>query len=127
MGSPVFELNTESAKNKMNKALLFLSLSGLAFGGQRTATISVSAVVRPAARLEVPSAASVGVAVTMFPDTQARVWVAAGSCGTPENPKVILESGLHRVGFSSAEVEGKDRVCLATSDGILQTSALLPR
>jgi hypothetical protein len=112
-----------------NKALISLSLSaGIAFAGaQRSATISVSATVRPAARLDVQSAASVGVSVTMFPNTNARVWAASGSCGTPENPKVILESGIHRLSFTPAEVEGKDRVCLATSDGILQTSALLPR
>jgi hypothetical protein len=87
----------------------------------------VSAVVLPAARLEVQSATALTVGVTMYPNAQALVWTAAGSCGLPDNPKVIASSGIHPLIFSPEEVVGKDRVCLATSDGILHTSATLPQ
>jgi len=108
--------------------LIFPALAGLVLaGGQKSATISVSAVVRPAARLEVQSATSVTVGLTMYPNAQALVWTAAGSCGAPENPKVITSSGIHQLSFSQEEVQGKDMVCLTSSDGILKTSARLPQ
>jgi len=84
-------------------------------------------VVRPAARLEVLSASSIIVGVTMYPNAQALVWTAAGSCGAPENPKVIPTSGIHQLSFSPDETQGKNLVCLTSSDGILKTSARLPR
>jgi hypothetical protein len=96
-------------------------------GGQKSSTLSVTAFVRPAARLEVQSATSVTVGVTMYPNAQALVWTAAGSCGAPENPKIIPSSGIHNVSFSPEELQGKDMVCLASSDGVLRTSARLPR
>ena len=94
-------------------------------GGQKSATLRVSVVVRPAARLEVRSATSVTVGVTMYPNAQALVWTAAGSCGTPENPKVIPSSGIHNLSFSPEEVQGKDMVCLTSSDCVLRAFARL--
>ena len=55
----------------------------------------------------------------------AGVWTAAGSCEAPENPKVIPSSGFHQLSFSPEEVQGKDMVCLTSSDGVLRTSARL--
>ena len=94
-------------------------------GGQKSAPLSVTAFIRPAARLEVQSATSVTVSVTMYPNAQALVWTAAGSCGSPDNPKVIPSSGIHHLSFSPEEVQGRDRVCLTSSDGVLRTSARL--
>jgi hypothetical protein len=112
----------------MDKALIFLLTAGLACaGGRKSATLSVSAVVPPAARLEVQSATSVSVGVTMYPNAQALVWTATGSCGVPENPKVILSSGIHQLSFTPEEVQGKDMVCLTSSDGVLRTLARLPQ
>jgi hypothetical protein len=112
----------------MKTFLIFLIMAAQMFAGrQKSATISVSAFVRPAARLEVQSATSITVGVTMYPNAQALVWMAAGSCTAPENPKVILSSGIHQVSFSPEEMQGKDIVCLTSSDGILKTSARLPQ
>jgi hypothetical protein len=96
-------------------------------GGQKSSTISVSAFVRPAAGLEVQTATSVTVGVTMYPNAQALVWTSAGSCGAPENPKVIPSSGIHHLSFSPEEVQGKDMVCLVSNDGVLHTFARLPQ
>jgi hypothetical protein len=110
----------------MKAFLIFLIMATEIFaGGQKSATLSVSAFVRPAARLEVQSATSVTVGVTMYPNAQALVWTAAGSCGAPDNPKIIPSSGIHQLSFSPEEVQGEDRVCLTSSDGILHTSARL--
>jgi hypothetical protein len=107
--------------------LIFLIMTVPIFaGGQKSATIFVSAIVRPAARLEVQSATSVTVGVTMYPNAQALLWTAAGSCGVPENPTVIPGSGIHHLRFSPEEVRGKNMVCLSSSDGVLHTSARLP-
>jgi hypothetical protein len=95
--------------------------------GQKSATISVSAFVRPAARLEVKAATAVTVGVTMYPNAQAVVWMAAGSCGAPENPRIIPTSGIHDLSFSPEEAQGKDTVCLTSSDGVLHTFARLPQ
>jgi hypothetical protein len=107
---------------------IFLTLTGLMFaGGQKSTTISVSAVVRPAARIEVQSATSVTVGVTMFPNVEALVWTAAGSCSAPESPQVISSSGIHHLSFSPEEGRGKNMVCLTSSDGVLRTFAPLPQ
>jgi hypothetical protein len=107
---------------------ILLTLTPLAFaGGQKTATISVTATVRPGAKIEVHSASSITIGVTMYPNAQALVWTATGSCGTPENPKVIASSGIHQLSFSPDEAQGKNLVCLTSSDGILKTSVRLPR
>ena len=106
--------------------LSFLAATGIAFaGGQGRAILNVSAVVRPAARIDVLSATSVNVFATMSPNAEGRVWAAAGSCASPENPKVIATSGLHHVNFGPAEVQGKNLVCFASRDGLLHTSARL--
>jgi hypothetical protein len=108
--------------------LLLLSAASEIFAsGQRSVTLRVSAVVRPAARLEVHSPTSVTAGVTMYPNTQALVWAANGACGEPENPKLIPDSGFHNLSFSPEEVQGKDRVCLTSSDGVLKTSVRLPQ
>ena len=111
------------------KALLIslIMVTQIFAGGQKSATILVSAVVRPAARLEVQAATSVIVSVTMYPNAQAVVWMAAGSCGAPENPRIIPSSGIHDLSFSPEEAQGKDMVCLTSSDGVLRTSARLPQ
>jgi len=110
----------------MKASLIFLIMATEIFAsGQKSATLRVSTVVRPAARLEVQSATSVIVGVTMYPNAQALVWTAAGSCEAPENPKVIPSSGFHQLSFSPEEVQGKDMVCLTSSDGVLRTSARL--
>ena len=96
-------------------------------GGQTSGTLSVSAFLAPSARLEVQAANSVTVGVTMYPNALALVWTATGSCGTPENPKVIPSSGIHYLSFSPEEVQGKNMVCLTSSDGVLHTSARLPQ
>lgn len=92
----------------------------------RQSRMQVSAIVLPAARLDVQSATALTVRVTMYPNAQALVWTASGSCGAPDRSKVIQSSGIHQLAFSFEEVAGKDRVCLASSDGVLHTSALLP-
>jgi hypothetical protein len=112
----------------MKASLISLIMAAQIFaGGQKSATIFVSAVVRPAARLEVHAATSVTVGVTMYPNAQALVWTAAGSCGAPENPTVIPGSGIHHLSFSPEEVQGKNMVCLSSSDGVLHTFARLPQ
>jgi hypothetical protein len=112
----------------MKASLIFLIMATQMFAGrQKSATLSVSAFVRPAARLEVQSATSVTVGVTMYPNAQALVWTAAGSCAAPENPKIIPSSGIHQLSFSPEEVQGKDMVCLTTSDSVLRTFARLPQ
>jgi hypothetical protein len=108
--------------------LLSLGFAGqLAAGGVRQAPLHASVAVRPAARLEVQSATAVTVRVTMYPNTQALVWTATGTCGVPNNAHVISMWGIHQLLFTPEEVAGKDRVCLTTSDGILTTSANLPQ
>jgi hypothetical protein len=112
----------------MKASLIFLMMTVQIFAsGQKSATLSVTAFVRPAARLEVQSATSVTVGVTMYPNAQALVWTAAGSCGAPENPKVIPSSGIHHLSFSPEEAQGKDMVCLTSSDGVLRAFARLPQ
>ncbi len=107
-------------------ALSLLTLTGFVFaGGQRHAIISVSAVVRPAARIEVQSATAVTVFATMYSNAEGMVWAAAGTCAAPENPKVLAASGIHHLSFTPEEVQGKNLVCLSSSDGVLHTSARL--
>ena len=106
--------------------LNLLAIDGIAFaGGQAHAIINVSAVVRPAARIDVLSATTANVFATMPPNVEGWVWAAAGSCSSSENPKVIATSGLHLVSFSPDEVQSKNLVCFASSDGLLHTSARL--
>jgi hypothetical protein len=106
--------------------LNLLALTGIAFaGGQTHAIINVSAVVRPAARIEVQSATSISIFATMYPNVEGLVWAAAGSCSSPENPGTFGASGRHQVSFSSEEVQGKNLVCFVSSDGLLHTSARL--
>lgn len=106
--------------------MIFPALVGLLFAGEKHAILYVSAVVRPAARIEVQSATSVTVGVTMYANAEALVWAATGSCSSPESPKVIPDSGIHQLNFSPEEIQGKNMVCLASSDGVLRTSARLP-
>jgi hypothetical protein len=111
---------------KTKLLLNFLAVTGIAFGGGQThAVIHVSAVVRPAARIDVLSATAVSVFATMYPNVEGLVWTAAGSCSSPENPKTFGASGLHQVSFSSEEVQGKNLVCFASGDGLLHASARL--
>ena len=106
--------------------LNLLALTGIAFaGGQTRATLTVSAVVRPGARIEVQSATTVTVFATMYSNVEGLVWAAAGSCSSPENPKIIAASGFHPVIFSAEEVQGKNMVCFASSDSVLHASAHL--
>jgi hypothetical protein len=106
--------------------LNLLALTGIAFAsGQTRATLAVSAVVRPAARIEIQSATAVTVFATMYPNVEGLVWAAAGSCSSPENPKVIATSGIHQLSFSSEDVQGKDTICVASSDSVLHASARL--
>lgn len=110
----------------MKHLLVSLLIAGCALGAsQKTATMHVGVIVRPGAKIEVRSRTSVVVGVTMYPNAQALVWTAAGSCGAPQNPKVIPSSGIHHLGFSLEEVQAKDMVCLTSSDGVLRTSAHL--
>jgi hypothetical protein len=112
----------------MKAFLIFLILATQIFAsGQKSAPLSVTAFVRPAARLEVQSATSITVGVTMYPNAQALVWMAVASCGAPENPKVIPSSGIHHLSFSQEEVRAKNMVCLTSSDGLLRTFARLPQ
>lgn len=106
--------------------LNLLALASMAFaGGETRANLAVSAVVRPAARIEVQSATSVTVYVTMNSNAEGLVWTAAASCSSPENPKSLASSGIHHLSFSPEQVEGKNLVCFASSDNILRTSARL--
>src|ERR1700719_1344562 len=112
----------------MKTALIFLIMATEIYAGsQASGILSVSAFVAPAARLEVQAANLVTVGVTMYPNAQALVWTADGSCGTPENPQVILSSGIHYLSFTPKEVQGKNMVCLTSNDGVLHTSAPLPQ
>ena len=109
-----------------NIVLTLLSLTGIAFaGGQTRATLTVSAMVRPAVRIEVQSATAFTVFATMYSDVEGLVWAAAGSCSSPEKPKIIAASGLHAVIFSDEEAQGKNMVCFVSSDGVLRASAHL--
>jgi hypothetical protein len=106
--------------------LNLLALTGVAFaGGQTHAIINVSAVVRPAARIEARSATAVTVFATLYPNVEGLVWAAAGSCSSPKNPRAFAASGFHHLSFSPEEVRGKNMICLASSDGMLHTSAPL--
>jgi hypothetical protein len=107
----------------IKRTLSFLMFAGLACAGQRQATLSVSAVVRPFARVEVQSMTSVTVSVTMAPGVQVLVWPGEDSCSQPENSRVISTSGIHALGFSAQEVLGKTMVCLSSSDGLLRSSS----
>ena len=105
-----------------------MTFAGLALaGGQKHATRSVSAVVRPSARIEVQSTTSIIVGVTLSANAEALVWAAADSCSLPENPKVIPTSGIHHLSFTPQEVLGKNMVCLTSGDGSLRSFAKLPR
>jgi hypothetical protein len=112
----------------MKKGIIFLLASAIAFaGGSRAGRLTVSVVVQPAARLQVQSANAVTAGVVIYPNTHVLVWAASGTCGAPDNPKIIAASGFHNLIFSPEEVAGKDRVCLTSSDGILNTAARLPQ
>lgn len=104
----------------IRRALLAVVFASLLLARSTKSTISVSAVVRPAARIEVLAPGSAQIGVTMYPNAQALVWTAAGSCGEPVNPQVIASSGISQLSF---DPQGKDRLCLITTDGILKTSA----
>jgi hypothetical protein len=106
--------------------LNLLVVTGMAFaGGQSHAIIHVSAVVRPAARIDVLSTTAVSVFATLYPNVEGLVWAADGSCASPENPKTFGASGRHEVSFSSEEMQGKNVVCFASGDGLLHASARL--
>lgn len=113
-------------------ALMFATMSGLALAaGQVHAAISVSAVVRPVAKIEVQSANAITIAVTLYASATAVAWMAADTCSAPdqapEQAKIIPGSGIHHLSFSPEEVQGKNLICLSSSDGVLHTSARLPR
>jgi hypothetical protein len=63
----------------------------------------------------------------MYPNVEALVWMAAGDCGAPDNPKVISSSGIHQLIFNPEQAAGKDRFCLLSGDAVLKKSALLPQ
>src|ERR1700687_1170100 len=112
----------------MKAFVIFLVMATEIFArSQASGTLFVSGFVAPSARLEVQAANSVAVGVTMYPNVHALVWTAAGSCAAPENPKVILSSGIHNLSFSPEEVQGKSMVCLPSSDGVPPPSARLPQ
>jgi len=104
----------------IQRALTFLMFAGLACAGQKQAVLSVSAAVAPFARLDVRSATSVTVSVTMAAGVQVLVWVTEGSCSQPVDSKVIVASGIHALSFSAQEVLRKTMVCLSSSDGLLR-------
>jgi len=103
------------------------ALSAFTFAGQRSAPLRVSVIVRPAAKIEVHSSAAVTIGLTMFPTARALVWLAAGGCATPESPQVLSSSGYFDLAFSDSQAQGRDRVCLETTDGVLRSSAPLPK
>jgi hypothetical protein len=107
----------------MQCALSFLMFAGLVCAGQKQATLSVSAVVRPFARVEVHSLTSVTVSVTMAPGVQVLVWRGDDFCSQPGNFQVILTSGIHELSFSAQEGLDKTIVCLSSSDGLLHSAS----
>ena len=112
----------------MKAFLILLIMAGEMFAdGQKSGTLFVSAFLAPSARLEVQAPNSVTIGVTLYPNAHALVWMAVGSCGIPENPKIILSSGFHRLSLSPEEMQGKNMVCLTSSDGVLRTSERLPQ
>src|SRR5437016_4986835 len=111
----------------MKPFLVFLIAIVCAFGsGEKRATMRVTAYIRPNARIEVQSRTSLIIGVTMYPNVESLLWTATGSCGAPDHPKIISNSGIHHVSFDLEELVGKDLVCLISSDGTLKTSARLP-
>ncbi len=107
-------------------ALSLLAVNGLASAaGQSHATLSVSAVILQAARLEVQSPTDITVFVSMYSGVLAFVWSAADSCAKLENARVLTSSGIHHLSLRPGELRGKKMICLASSDGVLRTSARL--
>lgn len=94
-------------------------------GGQTHTALAVSAVVRPAARIEIQSATAVTVFATMHPNIAGLVWPAAGACSSPERPQVIAALELHHLTFGPQEVQRKNMICVASSNGLLRASARL--
>jgi len=111
---------------------LLIFLAGVGRGqtaarSERKATLNVSAVVLPAARLEIRSATAVTVRVTMRPDANVLVWADADSCGAARGAKTISTPGIHQLAFTPEEVQGTNLFCLASTDGILNLSVRRPQ
>lgn len=95
--------------------------------GVRKATLTVSAVVLPAARLEIRSDTAVTVRVTMYPNANVLVWADTDSCAAARSPKTISMPGVHELAFTPQEVQGTNLFCLTSTDGILNLSVRRPR
>jgi len=107
----------------MRRSLILLFAATLTLAaGQRQSVMSVSAVVRPGARIEVHSATAITARLTLYRNTQAMIWAAADSCGAPQQPKVLSNSGVHSLTFTAEEVAGKNLFCLVSTDGAVRTS-----
>lgn len=104
-----------------------LLLSQTMFARERTTSLHVSATVQARARWMAVSPAAVTVGVTMYPNVQAQVWAAKNECGTPVAAHQIAESGIQQIVFTPQELDGANMFCLASSDGILQSSANRPQ
>ena len=106
----------------------FLAVGGRTFAsGERKATLTVSAVVLPAARLEIRSDTAVTVRVTMYPHANVLVWAGADSCATMRSPKTISTPGIHQLAFTPEEMQGTNLFCLTSTDGILSLSVRRPQ
>jgi len=116
----------------MNKLFIYLLLAMLLAtvradaASERKATLQVSAVVLPAARIEVQSSTAVTVRVTMYPNVSVSVWTDTDTCNAPNNPKTISTPGIYQLIFTSAEVQGRNIFCLVSSDGILNLAVQRP-
>ncbi len=105
-------------------ALVVASLLGsgaAAHGADMTAHSQLMVQVRPEAALETLGSDAVRLKIRLVPGTQARVW-AAESCGAPApNTYTVAQSGVHVIPISTMANGSSSNVCLASSDGSLQT------
>ena len=113
--------------------LTFLAMVGRTLIGQtvageeKKATLTVSAVVIPVARLEIRSATAVTVHVATHPNANVLVWADTDSCAATRSPKTIATPGIHQLAFTPEEVQGTNLFCLTSTDGILNISVRRPQ
>jgi hypothetical protein len=106
-------------------ALWILLMTALNAAAQRRDFMVVSVTVPTAGRIEVRSPSAATIWVTLNRDAYGVVWAASDSCQVPQDARTIASSGVYPISFSAREVQGKNLVCLASSDGAIQASAPL--
>ena len=106
-------------------ATAFLGFSAVAFGVDSSARLVLQ--VRPEAALLPVGDNAVRLKIRLAPGAQATLW-ASDSCEAPlPNGFVVSRAGAYLIPLSAIENTGSRNICLASSDGALNSSISLLR